>query len=92
MNPMQQQMPNSLPMLPNMGAMGAMLPPGFNPFLAAMNLKPGNSFGNIELTFCVFRGFECYGCNFRNEKYDASNANGCSQCYHLSSPFNPQQQ
>jgi hypothetical protein len=38
MNPMQQQ-PQ---MLPNMAAMGgAMMPPNFNPFLAAMNLKPG---------------------------------------------------
>lgn len=39
MNPMQQ--PNAFPMLPNMAAMGGMMPPGFNPLLAAMNnMKP----------------------------------------------------
>lgn len=35
------QQPNAFPMLPNMAAMGGMMPPGFNPLLAAMNnMKP----------------------------------------------------
>lgn len=35
-----QQQPNALPMMPNMAMGAGMMPPGFNPFLAAMNMKP----------------------------------------------------